>query len=668
MAPREKERRARALREELKEHAYRYYVLDAPTIDDDRYDAMLRELADLEAAYPELRTADSPTQRVGGAPREAFVKVRHAIPMLSLDNVFNDGEVRHFVERVRRELHRDDVVFVCEPKIDGLAVSLLYEDGVFVRGATRGDGTTGEEVTRNLKTLRSLPLSLRTPLSGTLEVRGEVFMTRRDFAALNEAREEREEQPFANPRNAAAGAVRQLDPAITAQRRLQLATYHVVHPEYRGLARQSELLQWLRDAGLPTQGEERCADDVEAVLGYIEEMRGRRFTLPYVTDGVVIKVDALPDWGRLGTTAKSPRWSVAFKYPPEEKRSTVREIFVSVGRTGSLTPVARLEPVHLAGSTVRRASLHNRDELERKDVRIGDTVVVRKAGDIIPEIVCSLSEERKGDEEPFVFPDHCPVCGAEAVRIPGEVAVRCPNRSCPAQLKEGVFHFASRGGMNIIGLGEKIVNQLVEKDMVRDFADLYHLTPEELQGLERMGAVSSEKLVGQIEVSKERSLDHLLYALGIRYVGAKIAATLAGHFRGMEALRGASEEDLLDVEGIGPRIAVSLRAFFEDGQNLQTIRRLKEAGVAMSLPEEHGAEERSLEGMRFVLTGELQSHTRREAQERIEALGGRVIGSVSSRTDYVVAGEKPGSKMTKAQELGVAVLDEQAFLHLLGEA
>lgn len=670
-------RRIQELRSAIARADYLYYVEDTPELQDDAYDALLRELQQLEARHPDLITPDSPTQRVGGAPREGFAKITHLSPMLSLDNVFSEEELRAFWARNLREavggLGAEEFHgFACELKIDGLAVSLLYEDGLFVRGATRGDGLVGEEVTANLKTLRGLPLSLRKTVPGRLEVRGEVYMRREDFAALNEEREEREEALFANPRNAAAGALRQLDPAVTASRRLRFFAYFVPDALQRGLTSQIETLAWLRDLGFPVQDSSRRVESLEEVCAFIAHWREARFSLPYVTDGVVVKADNLRLWEVLGRTAKAPRWAVAFKYPPEEKRTRLREIVVSVGRTGILTPVAILEPIHLAGTMVQRASLHNQEEVARKDVRVGDYVWVRKAGEIIPEIVRVDRDARKGDPPPFLLPRTCPACGSSVVTLPDEVALRCPNRSCPAQIKEGLRHFASRSGMDIRGLGEKLVDQLVERGLVRNLADLYDLREEDLVGLERLGEISSRKLVAAIDASRRRPFARLLAALGIRHVGSRIAELLAERFRSMEALLAATEEELAAVDGVGPRIAASVRAFGEDPKNRIMLRRLREKGVLREMAPvaspEDGVEmpkERPLLGMRIVFTGDLERATRSEVEELVKSLGGVPTSSVSAKTAFVVVGRNPGSKFQKATALGCRIVSEEEFWQMI---
>ncbi len=662
----EARKRIEALRDELNHHAYLYYVLDSPVVEDDVYDSLIKELVHLEELFPEFDDPDSPTHRVGGAALDRFEKVVHESPLLSLDNALSKEELWPFFDRVSEALGLAGLEYICELKIDGLAVSLLYEDGVFVRGATRGDGRIGEDVTANLRTIRSLPLKLREAIPGRLEVRGEVLMTREQFAALNEEREEAEEPLFANPRNAAAGSLRQLDPSVTASRKLSIFLYHLIDPEAYGLENQSQILVWLLRLGFPVQKAWCVCKDRKDVDGFIEKWRENRFHLPYATDGVVVKVNQVGLWKDLGTTAKAPRWAVAFKYPPEEKVSRILEIEVSVGRTGTLTPVAHLEPVHLAGSIVKRASLHNEDEIRRKDVRVGDRVRVRKAGEIIPEVVSVVLEDRDGSEKVFNMPETCPACGSPVVRIPGEVALRCPNRaSCPAQLREGIAHFASRAAMDIRGLGTKLIAQLVERQMVRNMADLFALRRDDLLTLNRMGNKSVENLLQAIEKSKSRSLSQVMTALGIRLVGQKVADILANNFRSIEKLRNTPEEELSTIDGVGPKIAASIRAFFHDKANEEMLRHLEEAGVTMAVAEEVEEGPVPFEGKRFVFTGELQSMTRDNAEGIVKKLGGDFSSSVSRKTSIVVAGPGAGSKLQKARELGVTVIDEDEFLKMI---
>ncbi|MDR1376335.1 MAG: NAD-dependent DNA ligase LigA [Synergistaceae bacterium] len=661
------------LYEQILHHARLYYEEDAPIISDAEYDALLRELIELEQAHPQWARPDSPTKRVGSVALEKFIKIEHKRPMLSLDNVFDTGELRSFADRLETAVDGDGKrALVCEMKIDGLAVSLIYEDGVFVRGATRGDGRVGEDVTENLRTIKTLPLRLSKPASGRLEVRGEVLITREQFAELNRIREENGEPLFANPRNAAAGSLRQLDSKITASRGLSVFLYYIVDAPSRGVFRQSGTLAWLAEHGLPTQEAWALCDSIEDVTAFIENWHERRFDLNYVTDGVVVKLDDITLWDRLGSTSHAPRWAVAFKYPPEVVFTRVLSIDISVGRTGVLTPVANLDPVQVGGTTVQRAGLHNEDEVRRKDIRVGDRVRLHKAGEIIPEIVDVDKDARTGAEVSFEMPEKCPACGSPVVRLPGEVAVRCPNRSsCPAQLKEGIRYFASRGGMDIRGLGDKLAEQMVEKNIVRSLPDIYALTEDDIVNMERMGAKSAQNLLDAIEQSKKRPLSALIAALGIRFVGDKIAEILADRFSSMEALQDVSEEELALVDGIGPVIASSVEAFFRDSANRELLSRFKESGLAAFEPQAgedklKASRDEIFSGMTVVFTGELLSITRSEAEKRVKELGGKATNSVSSKTSLVVAGAKAGSKLEKAEALGVKVIDETEFLAMLG--
>lgn len=657
-------RRYESLKKEIARHDRLYYVLDSPEIDDSSYDRMMRELLELEREHPTLVSDDSPSRRVGGRPMDGFLKVVHSHPMLSLDDVFDVSELRSFLSRATGPV--SSFPWVCELKIDGLAVSLIYEDGVFVGGATRGDGSVGEDVTSNLLTVRSLPLRLDIDVPGKLEVRGEVYMAKDSFAGLNERREEKGDPLFANPRNAAAGSLRQLDPKVAAARRLDLFVYAVVSPEERGIHSQSGLLSWLKKAGLPVQDAWKLCYDLDEVEAFVARWREERFSLSYVTDGVVVKADPVEQWDRLGRTARAPRWAVAYKYPPEEKTTVLKEIEISVGRTGAMTPVAILEPVQLAGSVVRRASLHNEDEIRRKDVRIGDRVKVRKAGEIIPEIVSVDSEARNGTEIPFEMPRNCPICGSEAVRLPDESAWRCPNKSCPAQMNEELRHFASRGCMDIRGLGERVASQLVGSGLVRDLADVYDLREEQIISLDRMGPKSASNLISAIRGSKDRPLAALLAGLGIRHVGKGVAELLVERYGSMEALRRADPEELGSIDGIGPAIAASLEAFFSDDGNIRTLDRLMDHGVRMEERRpETSPDWKPLSGTTFVFTGELKRASRSEAQELVKSMGGKATSSVSGKTGYVVAGESPGSKLDKAVSLGIPVLDEDGFYEMV---
>ena len=661
--------RVEELRRIIEYHNYRYYVLDKPEISDAEYDALMRELERLEEAHPELVTPDSPTQRVGGEPLEAFATVEHPIPLLSLANAFTEEELFHFDRRVRELTGEAKVEYVLELKIDGLAVALTYEGGIFVRGATRGDGYRGEDITANLKTIRSLPLRLQGEYPPLLEVRGEVFMPVAAYRRLNAEREARGEEPFANPRNAAAGSVRQLDPRIAASRSLDIFVYGIGIARGREFHTHSEVLAFLQEAGFKVNGHYVLCQGIEEVLAAVRRWDPqRRRDLPYEIDGLVIKVNSLALQERLGATAKSPRWAIAYKFPAEQAVTTVKDIIVSVGRTGVLTPTAVLEPVRLAGTTVGRAALHNLDYIREKDIRLGDRVVVQKAGDIIPEVVAVLLEARTGEEKEFQMPERCPACGAEVVRLPGEAAHRCTGLACPAQLQEGLLHFASRDAMAIDGLGPALIRQLVERGLVKTPADLYRLTREDLVGLERMGEKSAANLLAAIEASKKRPWDRLLFGLGIRYVGSRMAQLLAGHYPSLRALMGAGEEELTAIPEIGPKVAASIVRFFAEPQNQAVIAALEKAGVNTGgKGEEREAGPKPLAGKAFVLTGTLARFTRSEAKELLESLGAQVRGSVSAKTDYVVVGANPGSKLTRARELGIPVLTEEEFEKLLAQ-
>ncbi|MBC7229395.1 MAG: NAD-dependent DNA ligase LigA [Actinobacteria bacterium] len=658
------EERAKRLRDELNYHNYRYYVLDDPVISDEEYDRMMRELQELEERYPQLVTPDSPTRRVGAPPDQAFRPVRHRARMMSLDNVFDQAELEAFIHRVEGQV--GETGYVCELKIDGAGIALTYEDGVFVRGATRGDGVTGEDVTANLRTVKSLPLRLlHEDRVSYLEIRGEVFMPKESFAELNRQREEEGQPPFANPRNAAAGSLRQLDPRVTASRNLDLICYEIGYIEGRSFRTHREVLERIASWGFHVSEHWRPAAGAGEILDFCREWIARRDELPYEVDGAVIKVDRLDLRERLGATSKAPRWAVAYKFPAEEKTTRLLDIEINVGRTGALTPTAVLEPVFVGGSTVSRATLHNEDEIRRKGLKIGDVVLVHKAGDVIPEVIKPLVELRDGTEREFAMPERCPACGSKVYRPEGEVVARCLNVDCPARLFESVLHFGSRGAMDIEGLGPATISELMEKGYVRTVEDIYYLTEEQLYSLTGFKDKSVANMMESIARSKERPLSRLLFALGIRHVGAHLAEVLARRFRTMDRLMEADEEELLSIEEVGPAIAESVRAFFSEPRNIQLIRRLKEAGVNM---EEGGPEEgpRDLEGLTFVLTGGLDSMTREEARQAIEARGGRVSSSVSGKTDYVVAGRDPGSKYDRAVQLGVKIIGEGEFLEMLG--
>lgn len=657
------------LREIIRYHDYRYYVLNSPEISDEEYDALMRKLQELEALFPDLVTPDSPTQRVGGKPQEGFATFVHARSMLSLNNAFTKEEIRDFDRRVKRMLGVEEVEYVVELKIDGLAVNLRYENGVFVRGATRGDGVTGEDVTANLRTIRSIPLRLQGErVPAVLEVQGEVFMHRSDFERLNEERSKRGEPLFANTRNAAAGSLRQLDPNVTASRRLDIFVYgaflieSVFYPTTHW-----ELLEFLRELGFKVNQHAHLAKNIDEVIAIHDEWEEKRKALDYDIDGLVVKVNNLTFQELLGATSKSPRWAIAYKFEPTRAVTRVLDIEVNVGRTGTLTPVAVLEPVEVGGVVVKRATLHNEDEVRRKDVRIGDWVIVGRAGEVIPEVVRVLKERRNGNERVFEMPTHCPVCHSPVVREEGEVAIRCINASCPAQIKERLRHWASRDAMDIEGLGEKLIEQLVDKGYVRSIPDLYRLTKTRLLELERMGDKSSENLLQAIERSKKRPLARFLYALGIRYVGEFVAQLLAEHFGSLQKLMEASREDLLAIEGIGPKVAEAVWQFFTNPENRTMLEELKALEVT---PEEERAEvpssENILQGKTFVFTGTLSRFSRKEAEELVRQKGGKVASAVSRKVDYLVVGENPGGKLDEARQKNVRILTEEEFYQMIG--
>jgi len=660
-------KRIEVLRDLIRHHDYRYYVLNQPEISDQEYDRLFRELKDLEGKHPDLLAPDSPTQRVGGQAAEGFSVVEHQAAMLSLDNAFRLEELYEFEERLKRALPGEGFEYVAEPKIDGLGVALLYQDGLLVRGSTRGDGRRGEDVTANLRTIRSIPLRLNQDLNhiSQLEVRGEVYLRRADFDRLNREREEAGGAIFANPRNAAAGSIRLLDPSLTAQRPLNIFIYGISYLEPQAFSSHAEALGALKSLGFRINPQNALLPSMDKVVNYCQEMERIRADLDYEADGVVVKVNSYDQQRRLRSTSHHPRWALAYKFAAHQGTTRVKEIIVGVGRTGALTPVALLEPVELAGATVSRATLHNEDEVARKDIRVGDTVLVERAGEVIPQVVQVVKEKRAPGSRPFSMPKHCPICGAAAFRPEGEAVSRCPNSACPAQIKERLIHYGSRAAMDIDGLGEKIVDQLVDSSLVRDFADLYHLKVAVLSRLERLAEKSATNLVEAIQSSKERGLSRLLFGLGIRYVGDHVAEILAAHYRSLESLSRASQEELMGVPEIGPRIAESVANFFTQEENQRVIERLGQAGVRTTDLRPGTAGPSPLRGKIFVLTGAMEGFSREEAKEAILKKGGKVTSSVSPHTDFLVLGKDPGSKLEEAKRLGIKTLNEGEFQALL---
>ena len=661
--------RAEQLREQINHHNYRYYILDDPEISDAEYDKLMRQLEALENEHPEIRTPDSPTQRVGAAPSEKFGVVVHRRMMMSLSNAMNADEMVEFDKRIKRFLKSDDdIEYVAEIKLDGLSVELVYDNGALSVASTRGDGINGEDITPNIKTIRSVPLHLRKPDHGhiprLLEVRGEVIFPKAGFAKLNADREAAGEPVFANPRNAAAGSLRQLDPKITASRPLEIFLYAPGTIEGAAFKSQWDFLQGLKALGLRTNPLSRVCPNVNAVLEYWNEVTEKRHSLAYDADGVVAKVNSVELQERLGEVSRSPRWAIAYKFKAQQAETVVEKIEVYVGRIGSLTPVAKLRPVQLAGVTISNASLHNLDEIRRKDIREGDTVLIERAGDVIPYVV-RVTEEAKPRAHQFRMPAHCPVCGAAIVHEEGEVAYLCVNANCPARMRESIRHFASKNSLDIEGLGDKLVAQLVEQGMVKELDDIYSLTTDQLAGLERMAKKSAQNVVDAIEKSRQTTLDRVINGLGIRHVGEHTARQLAMRFKTLDALAAASEDDLSGVRDIGGEVARSIREYFDEPRNLKAVQRLAKV-LDIEVPTEPSGRG-ALRDKSFVLTGTLPSMAREEAERRIMAAGGRVTGSVSRKTDFVVAGDEAGSKLRKAQELGVRVLDEQGLLELLGE-
>jgi DNA ligase (NAD+) len=668
-APANVKKEIEELREKLRYHEYRYYVLDDPEISDAAYDRMMNRLKELETAHPELVTADSLTVRVGGAPREGFTKVQHARAMLSLDNAFSYDALRDWDRRVREGSGQEKIEYIAEHKFDGLSISLQYEGCVLARGVTRGDGTTGEDVTPNVKTIRSIPLRVdasvlkKNKLRADFEVRGEIMMTKKAFEALNRKQEEIGGKIFVNARNSAAGAVRVLDPAITAARRLDFFAYYLLVDGKVPFGKHSESLQALKQLRFRASDDWKLCAGIEAVTAYCDDWDAKREKLAYEIDGVVVKVNSIPIQNELGFTSKAPRWAIAYKYPARQETTVVNDIIVQVGRTGTLTPVAVLEPVQVGGVTVSRSTLHNMDEIERLGLQIGDTVLIERAGEVIPHVL-KLVKEGKG-RKPFRMPKHCPECGSAIHHVEGEVAYRCVNAACPAKRKESILHFAGRHAMNIDGLGDKIVDQLVDKGLVKDVADLYALKEDAVAGLERMAEKSAQNLLEEIEASKKNSLERLIYALGIQFVGERTGQLLAEHFSSLEELAGAKEEELEEVPEVGPKVAASIVEFFSEAANRQLIKKLNKVGVHPTA-EKRVVKSQKLAGKSFVFTGGLANRSREEAGELVVQHGGKVSGSVSKKTDYVVVGTDPGSKYDKAEELGVTILSEKEFEKLLG--
>lgn len=657
------------LRDQLNHHSYQYYVLDDPEIPDVEYDRLYRDLQGLETDYPELITVDSPTQRVGDKPLDGFSQVKHEVPMLSLDNVFNEEELTDFNKRIQQRLDsEDEISFAAEPKLDGLAVSLLYENGILVRAGTRGDGTTGEDITQNVRTIHSIPLKLLgNSIPELLEVRGEVFMPKAGFEKLNQLARENDEKQFANPRNAAAGSLRQLDPKITAQRPLAMYCYAVGRVDGgKQLSTHSEMLDNLQQWGLPLCKERLRVNGVEGCLNYFKQMSEKRDALSYEIDGIVYKVDSLKLQNELGFVARAPRWAIAHKFPAQEEITIVNAIEFQVGRTGAITPVARLEPVFVGGVTVSNATLHNMDEVNRKDVRVGDQVIIRRAGDVIPEVVRVVPGSRKIEVAKIQLPEKCPICESDIEQEEGEAVARCSGGLfCGAQRKESIKHFASRKAMDIDGLGDKLVEQLVDEGCIQHMDDLYSLSIDDISQLERMGEKSASNLIDALQKSKHTTLAHFIYALGIREVGEATAQTLAQHFTKLDAIKSADEESLQLVEDVGPVVAAHIVRFFKQQHNLEVLDKLLAAGIYWEEIEAVKAEEQILEGKTFVLTGTLIDMTRDEAKKSLQARGGKVTGSVSKKTSYVVVGDNPGSKAAKAEKLGVEMLDEAALRKLL---
>lgn len=669
MDQKETKRVIEELRAAIRHHDHLYYVLNKPEISDREYDALYRRLKDLEGSNPQFITADSPTQRVAGEPLKEFPVVKHMAPMFSMDNTYSADEIRQFDERVKKNLKNEKVEYVVELKFDGVSISLLYEDGLWKRGATRGDGTKGDDVSLNLKTIRSIPLAFRKgtkSIPSLIEVRGEVYMTKSGFEKINRAKEKEGEEPFANPRNAAAGSLKLLDPKIVAERHLDIYLYGIGECKELKLDTHMDILQYLKDAGFRVNPHFKLCRTIEDAIDYCNSWEGKRDKLEFDIDGMVIKVNSLSQQGKLGYTSKSPRWAIAYKFPAEKALTEVRDIIIQVGRTGAITPVAILKPVHLSGTTVSRATLHNFDEIGRLDVRIGDNVYVEKSGEIIPKVLSVAKDKRTGKEKEFKTPEKCPACSSRLVRDPEEVALRCENVACPAQIKERILHFASRTAMDIEGMGEAVVNQLVDKKLIKDYGDIYHLKLEDIKGLERMADKSAGNLMEAIEKSQKNDLNRLIYALGIRHVGERAAWVLAEKFVSIDDIARATVEDLMSEKEVGPVMAGSVYNFFRNRENLDVLKKLKSAGLILS-QKAHGRREGPLSGKSVVITGTLKDFSRSSAEEAVRKAGGNPASSVSKNTSFLLAGEEAGSKLAKAKELGVKIIDEAEFKKLIGE-
>lgn len=655
------EKKIKALREKIREHEYKYFVLDDPSISDAEFDQLMQKLIKLENEFPDLVKEDSPTQRVGGEVLDEFEKVEHSSTMLSLDNAFGTNDLKDFDQRIQKNIEDEDYQYVVEHKIDGLSAVMRYNSGSFELGATRGNGEIGENITQNMKTIRSLPLKIDE--KAELELRGEIYLAKSEFKRLNKERLQNDESPFANPRNAAAGSVRQLDSKIAAERSLSILIYDLISHSEREFETHLEVFSYLKELGFKVNWHQSAAD-IEAVIEICERWQDERENLDFEIDGLVIKINDLSLREKLGSTARSPRWAIAYKFPAQQKTTKIKNIEISLGRTGALTPTAILEPVELAGSTVSRATLHNEDEIKRKDIRIGDTALVQKAGDVIPEVVKIIKEDRDGSEKEFEMPKQCPVCGGEVIRPEGEAVTRCTNISCPAQRKESILHFVSRDAMNIEGVGPALIEQLLNNNLIEDYADLYFLKKSHLKDLERMGEKSSKNVIEAIESSKDREFFRVLYALGIRHVGIGAARILAKNFDSIEEIKLASVSELEAIDEIGPVIAESIVGFFKERHNRDLLSRLKQAGIRLEKKVDQEAE-KFLDGLKFVFTGSLNNYTRSEVKDLVEKAGGRAVSSVSSKTDYLVIGDNPGSKFDKAQELGVEILSEADFKEIV---